>query len=132
MSFLLDTHTLIWSILEKGKLSSKVSRTLEDTEKTIFVSCVSFWEISIKFSLGKLSLLGLKPEGLADLSAEIGYELLSLSPHDCTTYHQLNASFHKDPFDRMLIWQALRHDYFLVTKDTNINHYEATGLKTFW
>ena len=132
MSYLLDTHTLMWSILERGKLSDKVRETLENVENTALVSCVSFWEISIKFSLGKLALSGLKPEELRDLSIETGFELISLSPQDCTTYHQLNTSFHKDPFDKMLIWQALRSKYILITKDTNIQQYEAVGLKTFW
>jgi len=132
MSYLLDTHTLIWSILERGKLSDKVRETLEDIENTALVSCVAFWEISIKFSLGKLALSGLKPEELRDLSIETGFELISLSPQDCATYHQLNTSFHKDPFDRMLIWQALKHNHILITKDTDITKYKSVGLKTFW
>ncbi|MGI4022390.1 MAG: type II toxin-antitoxin system VapC family toxin [Janthinobacterium lividum] len=132
MSYLLDTHTLIWSILDRGKLSQQVIETLEDTENPIFVSAVSLWEISIKFSLGKLELSGVKPEELLDLIIKTGYELISISPHDCVTNYQLSSTFHKDPFDKILIWQAIKHNYILITKDDYIKQYKSAGLRTFW
>lgn len=132
MSYLLDTHTLIWSILDKSKLSQKVTEAIEDIENTILVSSVSLWEISIKFSLGKLQLSGIKPEELLDVTIKTGYELISISPQDCATSHQLSPTFHRDPFDRMLIWQAIKQDLILVTKDSTIIQYHSAGLKTLW
>lgn len=55
----------------------------------------------------------------------------SLSPEDASTYHLLQATHHKDPFDRMLIWQAIRNDYIFVSADKQIKKYAKEGLKLF-
>ncbi len=132
MNYLLDTHTLIWALTENKKLSKTVKAVLENTENEIYVSAVSFWEISLKYALRKLSLEGMKPEKLLELTIQTGFKPFSISPEECTGFYQLNTLIHKDPFDRMLIWQALRHKYVLITKDNNITLYESIGLKTFW
>jgi PIN domain nuclease of toxin-antitoxin system len=56
MKYLLDTHTLIWAIVDKDKLSDKVLEILQDNENRLFVSAASFWEISIKHGKGKLNI----------------------------------------------------------------------------
>jgi PIN domain nuclease of toxin-antitoxin system len=58
--------------------------------------------------------------------------LISLSSLQTSTYHNLQGQWHKDPFDRMLIWQAIQQNLVLITNDKNIEHYKAEGLKTLW
>ena len=132
MSYLLDSHTLIWSILDQEKLSAKVRSILEDTDNRILVSAVSFWEISLKYALGKLNLQGIGPEQLPELAKQTGFELIAVSPEETATYHQLEASWHRDPFDRMLIWQAIQNKLTLVSKDSHIARYKSTRLKVIW
>jgi len=59
-------------------------------------------------------------------------EILTLSARDASSFHLLKANHHHDPFDRMLIWQAINNDYTLITKDPMIKKYEREGLKTLW
>lgn len=132
MNYLLDTHTFIWSIAEREKLSSTVRQILDNNDNSIFVSAITFWEISLKFSLGKLNIKGVLPSELPRLSSETGFKLLSLSPDESATNHKLALTNHKDPFDRMLIWQAIWRDYVLITKDKNTGQYHAFGLRTLW
>jgi len=132
MNYLLDTHVVIWSILDRNRLSKQVINELENSENGIFVSSLSFWEISLKFSSGKLKMNGLRPEKLPELVKQIGFEFISLSPTDASSYNTPTAYYHKDPFDRMLIWQAIQQNLTLVTKDERIQQYSSFGLKTLW
>jgi PIN domain nuclease of toxin-antitoxin system len=132
MNFLLDSHTLLWAILDQKKLSPKVVGILEDPKNEIFVSAVTFWEISLKYSLGKLDLSNLLPDELPKLTEETGFSLLPLLAAESACYHNLNADWHRDPFDRMLIWQAIQNKLTLLTKDKNIARYKSVGLKSAW
>ena len=133
MNYLLDTHTLVWAFSEKQKLSVRVSHILADATNTFFVSAISFWEIALKFSTGKLNIEGILPEELPTLSLEAGFQLISVSPDESATFHRLyKVSNHKDPFDRMLIWQAIQRNLIFITKDDDLGPYETAGLKTFW
>ncbi len=132
MSYLLDSHTLLWSIMDEKKLSAKVHSLLEDTNNRILVSAVSFWEISLKYALGKLNLRGVEPGQLPDLARQTGFELIELLPEDCATYHELVANWHRDPFDRMLIWQAIQNKLSIISKDRHIANYKSAGLKVVW
>jgi len=132
VKYLLDTHAFIWSIAEREKLSSTVKQILDNNDNSIFVSAVTFWEISLKFSNGKLNIKGVLPSELPGLSSETGFQPLPLSPDECSTYHKLALTNHKDPFDRMLIWQAIQRDLIFITKDKHIDQYNILGLKTLW
>lgn len=132
MSFLLDSHTLIWAIIDPGKLSYKVRHILEDSDNSILVSSISFWEISLKYSLGKLNLEGVLPQQLPELAKETGFELVGLSPLEAATYHQLEAKWHRDPFDRMLIWQAIQNNFTVISNDNHFANYKSVGLKVMW
>jgi len=132
MRFLLDTHVLIWTIAESYKLSDTVSEILQDSQNQIFVSSLSLWEISLKYSLRKFSLEGFSPEELPDLINRLEFEILPLNAFDASTFHKLSGDWHKDPFDRMLIWQAIKGELILVTKDDHIAKYQGNGLKTIW
>ncbi|WP_419800839.1 type II toxin-antitoxin system VapC family toxin [Mucilaginibacter sp.] len=132
MNYLLDTHVLLWAINDDTKLSENVKERIKDIENSIFVSAISFWEISLKFSLGKLKLKGFMPDDLTELSTKIGFKLIPLLHDVCGSYHHLISTIHRDPFDRMLIWQAIKQNYILITKDNKANLYIGSGLKTLW
>jgi PIN domain nuclease of toxin-antitoxin system len=132
MNYFLDTHTLIWSLTENKKLSDVVKDTLENIENEIYVSAISFWEISLKYSLGKITLQGFAPEELLKLTIQMGFKLISISPDDCVDFYKMGNLIHRDPFDRMLIWQALKHDFIFITKDNTIKQYCLIGLKILW
>jgi len=132
MSFLLDTHTLLWSLTEKRKLSAKAKETLENPGNTILVSAISFWEISLKFSIGKLKLEGVLPQELPQLAQETGFKLIPVTSSEAATYHLLTTTSHRDPFDKMLIWQAIRLNLIFISKDKNMTRYAKEGLKILW
>ncbi|GAA4417889.1 type II toxin-antitoxin system VapC family toxin [Nibrella viscosa] len=132
MSYLLDTHTLIWAVTDPRKLSKPVIRILEDTNQEVWVSAISFWEISLKHSIQKLHLEGLVPEDFTKAAIDTGFQLLDLDGATAVSYHKLSANYHRDPFDRMLIWQALQTGYTLISKDETIKKYTSEGLNVIW
>lgn len=132
MIYLLDTHTLIWAHTASHKLSGNVQRILQDKSNQIVVSTLSFWEISLKRSLRKLALDGFTPEDFVDASIDAEFQILPLSTDLCSTFYKLSATHHKDPFDRMLIWQALHQKCALISIDRNIRKYTSEGLQVVW
>ena len=132
MKYLLDTHTLIWTLLETTKLSQKATDTIFDESNMVYVSSIAFWEICIKINCGKLGLGSIKPEDLPGICCDCGFELLTLNAGDASTFDRLLAVHHKDPFDRILIWQSICNDMTLITDDKNICKYNSVGLRTVW
>jgi PIN domain nuclease of toxin-antitoxin system len=128
--YLVDTHILIWSLLDPAKIEPSKKHVLLDRSATKLVSKISYWEISLEYALGKLVLKGTTPEQLLKSSLEAGYHLLDVSEVDLATFYRLPANpSHKDPFDRLLVWQCLRNDLVLVTADDRIGAYTQHGLK---
>jgi len=132
MSYLLDAHTFLWALAEPAKLSDKVRGILEDAKNEVVVSAITFWEISLKFGLGKLELNGVIPNDLPLLALDAGFSLLPLLPEEAAAYHSLEATWHKDPFDRMLMQQAINHKLTLLSRDRNIARYQSLNLKVIW
>jgi PIN domain nuclease of toxin-antitoxin system len=128
MRYLLDTHYLIWAIVDSKKISKKIKDLISDAEQQIFVSTISFWEVSLKSSIGKIEIAGFQPEDIPGICTKIGFDIIELSAADSSSYHHLKASHHKDPFDRMLIWQAIRNGYTLISADNQVNKYSSEGL----
>ena len=131
MIYLLDTHFVIWAVTDTTKISKKIKEVLVDPDNKILVSTVSFWEISLKHSIGKLELEGGIPEDLPQSCLQMGFEIEPLSAENSITYHKLKATYHKDPFDRMLIWQAISNDYTLLSVDIQAKKYVSEGLKLY-
>ncbi len=129
MTYLLDTHYMLWAIADTKKLSAAIKEIITNPENRIIVSAISFWEVSLKSSLGKLQISGFAPEDLPDACLQMGFEIENLSAEDSSSYHQLKATYHKDPFDRMLIWQAMRNNYTFVSSDSTMKKYVSEGLK---
>ena len=132
MRYLLDTHVLLWSLLATRKLSNKVKRVLTDPETVKYVSVISFWEISLKFALGKIDLQGVLPEQFPEVVKKTGFEILSLNPKTAASFYKLRKLKNKDPFDRMLAWQAIREDCVLITRDNDFSGYKDEGLSIVW
>ena len=132
MNILLDTHIFLWSLFTPDKLSKAVIREIKSPNNDVAVSVVTFWEISLKYALGKLELTGVKPEELPDFAAQMNLEILPITASEASTFHKLPRLSHKDPFDRIIIWQAIQRKMTLVSKDRDFKAYHKFGLRTFW
>jgi len=130
-SYLIDTHVLLWYLFEPNKLSEEVSYIVQN-ESNVYVSLASFWEISIKFGLGKLDLKTLFPNDLPEACLKYNIKILPISVNEVTTYHQIKTVYHKDPFDRILIWQAIKNNFIFISNDVNMNPYRMEGLRLLW
>lgn len=123
MNLLLDTHTLLWFLLDSPKLPPSTRAVLQDLSNPTFVSTVSLWEIALKHSLGRLELRT-EPERFFDLVGESGFKLLPIDTTHIIGITKL-ALHHQDPFDRMLIAQAVVEGLFIVTKDRMFSQYHV-------
>jgi PIN domain nuclease of toxin-antitoxin system len=85
----------------------------------------------LKYSLGKLTL-GCKPDDLLTVADDMGFEKLLLIPEEAALFYKLPKFSHKDPFDRMLIRQAISRDLVLISKDSQFEDYSQVGLKVVW
>ncbi len=133
MKLLLDTHALLWSLIDPDKLSMEARTAIADPGSQVVVSAVSFWEISIKTALGKLRLEGVTAEQLVDAAQQQGFDLLPLDPRLAASFSRLPADpQHRDPFDRMLVWQAISLGYTLVSRDRKIAASPLPGLRVLW
>ena len=130
MIYLLDTHYVLWSLFEPAKIARPIRQLLENDTDTKLISGVNLWEISLKYSLGKLELGSTNPSEVFDMLLEAGFEIAELESRLLATYHQLpRRDTHRDPFDRLLIWQAISSDYTLISHDRKIEQYRADGLQ---
>jgi len=121
MTILLDTHTLIWFLDNDPQLPIK-TRTIIETTPTVFVSIVSLWEIAIKANIGKLSLSFPFNTIEPTLNSQ-GITQLPISFNDLEIYLNLPLH-HRDPFDRILIAQAMNHNLTFISKDTQLTPYK--------
>ena len=121
MNLLLDTHVLLWWG-EQRSLSPEAAAAIADPDNLVYVSAASIWEISIKRARGKLNV----DDAVFDVHLD-GFEPLPITHADARMADGL-PDFHRDPFDRMLIAQALSHDLALVTRDPRMDAYEASIL----
>ena len=123
---LLDTHTFLWFVNADKKLPKNTSDMIEE-DQSVFVSIASFWEITIKNSLGKLDL-DIQVTDLMSSCADDGLTILPIKASHLEVLKTL-PWIHRDPFDRLLISQAISEDLTFVTVDENIKKYD---LKTTW
>jgi len=132
MNLLLDTHGFLWSLFTPDKLSKAVIREIKSPNNDVAVSVVTFWEISLKYALGKIELTGVKPEELPDFAVQMNLEILPITAAEASSFHKLPRLSHKDPFDRIIIWQAIQRKMTLASKDRDFKVYHKFGLRTFW
>jgi len=132
MKYLLDTHTFIWSIAESTLLPERAKVEIRDPRNEVFISSVNLWEISIKARIKKIDLGGVQLGELIGLSEEMGIQLIGLSPEEAITYGNLEENSHFDPFDRMLVWQAISRKLTMISKDPEFSKFVPHGLKLLW
>ena len=129
MNYLIDTHIFLWLIFEPDKLPEKVLNILKNASNHVYISSVSFWEISLKFNLGKLELEGITPEELPDIAQQMDIEVIDIDAKTMASFHKLKKiDKHKDPFDRIIIWFCLSNQFTLVSQDEKFNAYATLGL----
>lgn len=129
MNYLVDTHIFLWSVISPKKIPKNLIKILNDPESAKLVSVISFWEIALKFSLKKIDLIGIFPDELPRIAEEAKFEIVNLDIKTASAYYKLPRIKNKDPFDRMLAWQAINKDLSLVTKDADFLSYKDYGLK---
>lgn len=128
MRCLLDTCTFLWIIAGSRELSPTAANLFVDPTHEMLLSVVSVWEISVKHSLGKLALPTPLDRFISTQRELHGISALPLDERAVFHLHKL-PSLHRDPFDRMLICQAIEHDCVLLTPDPLIVEYPV---RTQW
>lgn len=120
MEYILDTHALLWYLLSDANLGRKAKDAI-DTKTGLYFSIASLWEISIKVNIGKLQL----NRPFEDLYQELEYlniRLLPITVEDTQLYANLPLH-HRDPFDRILVVQAMNHSLVLISRDAAFDAY---------
>jgi PIN domain nuclease of toxin-antitoxin system len=128
---LVDTHILLWLLYEPSRLPRSIFMLLRDSQTRVHVSTVSLWEISIKVGLKKLLIPGLNIHNLIDIVKEQNFTMVDMNSEDAIWSITLSTSPHKDPFDRMLAWQAISRNLVMVSADDSMAAFEGFGLKRF-
>lgn len=130
MRYVIDTHIFLWLLFDTKKVPAKILNRLKDASNAIYITSISFWEISLKYNLGKLELNGVKPEDLPQMATDMGIEVLEISPTEMASFYQLpKVENHKDPFDRIIIWHCIVHKDTMVSLDGKFGEYEVFGLR---
>jgi PIN domain nuclease of toxin-antitoxin system len=124
MNLLLDTHVLLWWLDDNPNIFIKSKEAIADGGNTVFVSAATIWEIRIKHALGKLEI----PDNFRKVLEQQAFEMLSISADHAHIIGELPAH-HRDPFDRMLIAQALFEGFTLVTRDSRFKRYKVSTIK---
>lgn len=131
-NYLLDTHVVIWLMFDVEKIPKNTLQKIKNPDNEIYISAVSFWEISMKYKIGKLDLNKFVPSELPQIYLDQGFQQLSISINETSSFYELSSTYHRDPFDRMLIWQAIQNNLILISNDENMSLYRSEGLKLLW
>lgn len=119
---LLDTHTIYWFLSDNENLPEKIRIMIENSDK-VYISIISFWEMAIKNSLGKMGLPAPITEIISSCE-KLGFKILDIAPEHLDALKDL-PMIHRDPFDRLLICQAKTENLLFITKDENIPKYDV-------
>ena len=128
MRALLDTHALLWWVADSRRLSEAAYRAIADEANEKLVSAASAWEIATKHRLGKLPGADVLALDIPGAIAHQGFEALPITVEDATRAGALPGPL-RDPFDRVLIAQALAYNLVLVSTDGNLDRY---GVHRLW
>lgn len=127
MKLLLDTHIFLWYITNDEHLSAIVSSNIRDENNEVYLSAVSVWEALVKYSLGRLAIPSPADEYLRAKQEQHRIVELPLASASIGPLLRL-PPLHRDPFDRMLICQAIHHGLTLVTADEHILRYPSASV----
>jgi len=125
---LLDTHIFLWWLFNDAKLPQNIKLFVQDRNNQVFVSAVSAWEITTKFRLGKLPEAALVAKDVPLWIIKAGFEPLPETPVHAQLAGEWDFS-HRDPFDRLLIAEAIKNNLTILTKDQIIPKY---GVSILW
>ncbi|HXV80504.1 MAG TPA: type II toxin-antitoxin system VapC family toxin [Candidatus Binatia bacterium] len=128
MKLLLDTATFLWTIADAPELSGRARELVVDPENDVYLSAVSGWEIAVKHALGRLDLPDAPDRFIPEQRKQQGIEELPLDEEAALHLTRL-PMLHKDPFDRMLVCQAITQGLLLLTPDELISQYPV---RTAW
>lgn len=127
MKLLLDTHAFLWFMAGDERLSRRARRSMEAPGAELILSAASVWEMAIKLRLGRLTLPGTVEEYIAE-KLEVGFRTLPVEWRHAAAVEKL-PFHHRDPFDRLLVSQALIEGLPLVTGDPAFRRY---GVRIIW
>lgn len=127
MNILLDTHVALWAITDSPRLTAKARELILSPNSTVWISAASIWEIATKHSLGRGDMPVAAEAALGYFRAS-GYRLLPVEPEHAAAVVDL-PTYHADPFDRMLIAQALLVPMRLLTSDSMVARYSDTVIR---
>ena len=125
MRLLLDTHVLLWALGAPARLPAPITRALRDPANEVQASAASIWEVAIKAALGKISA---DVEEFVESVVEVGFDELAVTMAHARRLRSL-PQHHRDPFDRMLVAQALEEGLTIVTHD---RAFAAYRVPTAW
>lgn len=128
--YLLDTHAVLWTFYHPQRLSAAAREIITNADE-LFVSIITPWEIGIKFSRGGFGDLPVPKNWQDSLFRELDrqhYRLLAIQPEECRIVQDM-PFHHKDPFDRMMLAQAMHHRMGIITADETMGRY---GVKRIW
>ena len=128
MSYLLDTHALVWWLFQPDMIGKETAELIADTQQTIYVSAISAFEVANKNRIGKWPAVRELASSFENIVQAQGFRLLPISCEDAALAGRL-ASEHRDPFDRILASQSMRGPLIMLTRDPKLAELGAT---TFW
>ncbi len=128
-SLLLDTHALLWVLLDPGRIPAPTLAAVRAPGTTVYVSAASAWEIATKHRLGKLEGAAAVVSGYREHLVRLRAEELPITGHHALTAGTLQWS-HRDPFDRVIAAQAMLGSLPVVTSDTALAGFP--GIRTIW
>ena len=128
MRVLVDTHTFLWALLQDHRLSARAKQILISGEHELVFSLVSLWEIAVKMKIGRLNTVGSSVAYIRDEMAEYGMELLPIRYEHILELERLPLH-HSEPFDRLLIAQAIAESLPILTHDSK---FPAYPVKLIW
>jgi len=118
---LLDTHVVLWALTDDPRLSQRARALIEDPANDVLVSAASVWEIAIKHALGRGDM-PISGDQALDWFRQAGYQLLPIAPEHAAAVEHL-PDHHRDPFDRLLVSQAIAEPLRLLTHDPLVLRY---------
>lgn len=124
MRYLLDSCTWIFLLTGDIRLKKQQKKAILDTQNIIYISVVSVWEMSVKVKKGKLKLPKPLQEIVFEACVKDDFKILNLDVFSVLNVRNL-PEYHKDPFDRMLISQAIDNDLTIMTSDTKFSNYDV-------
>ena len=131
MKYLLDTHTLLWAMVDDKRLPKKVKDIINNFDNDIYVSVVSFWETEIKH-IKNPDLMPFKAIDLINAAIGFNYYIEQIRDEYLVGLNKIvNQNIHRDPFDHMILSNAMSEEMVLITHDETLAKYKGVNVLTY-